>query len=125
MGITRQWVPKVTVAAANTIVEAPTDDTATTAPTGVTDDSALDRVAHASEPMLEKQPTSAISDDPPDCEEGFFMVRGRSRSRYEVGEGSKPAAVALLSTSNGFEVLAEHDTHPIQALGAISHPTNE
>ena len=43
----------------------------------------------------------------------------------QIGEGSKCAAAALLSARNGFEVLAIQDTHPIQALGAISHPTNE
>lgn len=122
MGIIRQWVPKVTVATANTIMET-TVDKVTTATTGDTDNSAFARIDHAFETMLGKQSTSAISD--PGCEEGFLVVRGRSRSRYEVGEGSRPAVAILLSTSNGFEVLSEHDTHPSQALGAISHPTNE
>jgi hypothetical protein len=117
VGITRQWVPKATKAVANTNIEAPVSPSIAASTSGAAD---LGKVTHTSDHML-----GITSDDPPDCEEGFLMVRGRSRSRYEVGEGSKTTAAALLSTINGFEVLAEHDTHQIKALGATSHPTNE
>ncbi|CAO2827677.1 unnamed protein product [Amaranthus hypochondriacus] len=116
LGVTRQWVPKVTQVVPTTHIEAPGDTTIVPG----TADSAL-----GNSDVIRVKLISSTSDDPPACEDVFLMVRGRSKSRYDVGEGSKPTAETLLSTINGFEVLAEHDTHPNQALGAISHLTDE